>query len=624
MWLRSLALWLLPWLALASEANLSWVAPTVRVDGSPVTNLAGYRLFERCGSDPLALLATVNVPALSYQRTGLPDGVTCYWSLTAFDADGIESARTNEASRTFVPGVVTNLVIAWAPSQGQGPPSMALSRFGGGTAQYNPATTQNIAWPASVTANMIAVVTASWYDSGGTDRSPFTSLVTNAGFTERTPSGGVVVATSATIESRFAVYTKELTGSETGNLAIAFGASVFANVILDVYQGTNDLTFASISAADLGTSSDATAPSVSGTSGQGLIAAYGLTDPPGTTNSGPSGMTLGGDAVTNTNSARTYFQTLASTGATGVKTWDFTTSRDWAGVAILLDGADAGGGGATVDLSGVSATGSAGAIAVSGKANAPLTGVEGAGAAGTIAVALNTPVAVPSAAAAGAAGAMAVSGLANVTIIGNAASGSAGLLNAVGTAAIPLSGVEAFGDAGPLEATSGLFIPLTGVSAAGQAGDLAVSAAIIVSLSGVSADGLPGTVNALVSGGVTIALTGVSADGQVGDIGVAADVAVSVTGVAAVAAAGNLAAVTSVSIEIPGVLANGQAAALVVTGTANVPLTGAEAEALAGVLAVLVGRLEGSGERVIRVDLQSRTVDVGITSRLVIVNRTIH
>ena len=342
MW-RVLAAWVLPCLALASELNLSWVAPTQRVDGSAYTNPGGYRLWERCDSNPLALLATAGPNDTTYRRTGIQDnGQTCFWSLLAFDLDGIESARTNEVSKAFpasLPGQATNLVITWAGSQEQ--LAMPFSRRGGSTLLFNPATSGNLVWPASVTANDIAVVVASWYDNGTVDKSPFTSL-NSAGFTEQTVAGGLVLDTSGGIESRMAVFTKACAGTETGNLNVSFGASVFGNVTLDVYQGDGDLTFNSISAANTGTGSDATAPSVSGTAGQGLVAAYGLTDPPGTTNSGPSGMTLGSNATTNTNSARTYHQALSSTGATGVKTWDFTDTRDWGGLSILID--DAGGG----------------------------------------------------------------------------------------------------------------------------------------------------------------------------------------------------------------------------------------------------------------------------------------
>ena len=136
MW-RVLAAWVLPCLALASEANLSWVAPTQRVDGSAYTNPGGYRLFERCGSDSLALLATVGPTENSYQRTGIQDnGQTCFWSLLAFDLDGIESARTNEVSKAFpasLPGQATNLVITWAGSQGAPEMATYFTDFGSET-----------------------------------------------------------------------------------------------------------------------------------------------------------------------------------------------------------------------------------------------------------------------------------------------------------------------------------------------------------------------------------------------------------------------------------------------------------------------------------------------------------
>ena len=46
--MRALLLWLLPFTALAGEVNLLWVAPTLRTDGSALTNLAGYCVYTRC------------------------------------------------------------------------------------------------------------------------------------------------------------------------------------------------------------------------------------------------------------------------------------------------------------------------------------------------------------------------------------------------------------------------------------------------------------------------------------------------------------------------------------------------------------------------------------------------
>jgi hypothetical protein len=88
------------------EANLSWTAPTKNVDGSDLTDLAGYRLYngpgtrnydqvaDVPGADTLGVTLTV--------ATGLPTGMR-YFAVTAVDGDGNESAFSNEVSKLISP-----------------------------------------------------------------------------------------------------------------------------------------------------------------------------------------------------------------------------------------------------------------------------------------------------------------------------------------------------------------------------------------------------------------------------------------------------------------------------------------------------------------------------------------
>jgi hypothetical protein len=88
----------------AGQAILSWVAPTHNVDGTPYTNPGGYRLYWRCVSPTVADVRIADVPhtVTTYTQTAVPDdGRTCYYSATAYNALGAESARTNEVSKTF-------------------------------------------------------------------------------------------------------------------------------------------------------------------------------------------------------------------------------------------------------------------------------------------------------------------------------------------------------------------------------------------------------------------------------------------------------------------------------------------------------------------------------------------
>jgi Fibronectin type III domain len=77
---------------------ISWLAPTENEDGTPLTNLAGYRI--RYGQQTGAYTSVVNVtnPGLaSYVINGLAAG-TYYLVLSAVNTNGGESANSNEAS----------------------------------------------------------------------------------------------------------------------------------------------------------------------------------------------------------------------------------------------------------------------------------------------------------------------------------------------------------------------------------------------------------------------------------------------------------------------------------------------------------------------------------------------
>ena len=76
-------------------ATLSWTPPTRRVDGTPLDNLAGFRIY--VGSDPTQLerVRQIRNPGVTrYLVEGLSAGEWAF-AITAFDADGRESAYGN-------------------------------------------------------------------------------------------------------------------------------------------------------------------------------------------------------------------------------------------------------------------------------------------------------------------------------------------------------------------------------------------------------------------------------------------------------------------------------------------------------------------------------------------------
>ncbi len=81
------------------SAALSWVAPTARTDGSPLTNLAGYTVFYGRMSGIYDYQIDISNPGiLTYVVENLVSG-DWYFALAAYDSQGLESDRSNEVLR---------------------------------------------------------------------------------------------------------------------------------------------------------------------------------------------------------------------------------------------------------------------------------------------------------------------------------------------------------------------------------------------------------------------------------------------------------------------------------------------------------------------------------------------
>jgi hypothetical protein len=78
-------------------ATLAWSAPTTNVDGTPLTTLAGYKVYYGTAPGVYTSLVVGNVN--SYKIVGLTKGQTYYFTVTAFDTYGNESGYAPEASK---------------------------------------------------------------------------------------------------------------------------------------------------------------------------------------------------------------------------------------------------------------------------------------------------------------------------------------------------------------------------------------------------------------------------------------------------------------------------------------------------------------------------------------------
>jgi hypothetical protein len=83
------------------SATLSWTVPTTRTDGTPLTTLAGFRIYygPAVGNYPNKI-SVPNPGITTYVIDDLLSG-TYYFVATAYDANGLESDYTPPGSKTI-------------------------------------------------------------------------------------------------------------------------------------------------------------------------------------------------------------------------------------------------------------------------------------------------------------------------------------------------------------------------------------------------------------------------------------------------------------------------------------------------------------------------------------------
>lgn len=83
----------------AGSATLNWTPPTQNTDGSPLINLAGYRVYWGTNQGNLSSSVTLNNPGLASYVVEQLTPATWYFALTAINASGVESPFSNLASK---------------------------------------------------------------------------------------------------------------------------------------------------------------------------------------------------------------------------------------------------------------------------------------------------------------------------------------------------------------------------------------------------------------------------------------------------------------------------------------------------------------------------------------------
>lgn len=92
---------LVPQLNGTGTATLSWVAPTQNTDGSPLTDLVGYRLYVGNSATELVPLRLISDPTSTrFVVDGLSRG-TWYFAVSAVNSAGVESAFSSTGSKNI-------------------------------------------------------------------------------------------------------------------------------------------------------------------------------------------------------------------------------------------------------------------------------------------------------------------------------------------------------------------------------------------------------------------------------------------------------------------------------------------------------------------------------------------
>lgn len=83
------------------SVTLSWVPPTTNADGSPITDLAGYRIYYGRSAGALDQTVVISNAGITRYVVDNLSTVTWYFSMTSVNSTGNESARSTTVSRTL-------------------------------------------------------------------------------------------------------------------------------------------------------------------------------------------------------------------------------------------------------------------------------------------------------------------------------------------------------------------------------------------------------------------------------------------------------------------------------------------------------------------------------------------
>jgi hypothetical protein len=85
----------------STAVTLGWVAPTQNSNGTPITDLAGYKIHYGTASEDYTQVVSITNPSLSrYVLDSLASG-TYYFAISSYNSQGVESPLSGEITASL-------------------------------------------------------------------------------------------------------------------------------------------------------------------------------------------------------------------------------------------------------------------------------------------------------------------------------------------------------------------------------------------------------------------------------------------------------------------------------------------------------------------------------------------
>jgi Domain of unknown function (DUF4082)/Bacterial Ig-like domain/Fibronectin type III domain len=149
------ALTLMGGLVQAAQVHVAWTAPTTNANGSPLTDLRGYRVYYGTSAGQYSTTLDAAM-ATQVVIAGLAPGQTYHITVTAYDAAQNESAYATEVVYT-VPQLPGDTV----------PPTVGSSSVANGATNVDPTTTLTVTFSEAMDASTLNATTVQLRDPAG-------------------------------------------------------------------------------------------------------------------------------------------------------------------------------------------------------------------------------------------------------------------------------------------------------------------------------------------------------------------------------------------------------------------------------------------------------------------------